>query len=50
MSKTSQRKKSLFDQGYQDGVAYRGQRWRKHPHMAEYLKGYKKGMKDFGWR
>ena len=40
MSKTSQRKKSLFDQGYSDAVTWQGIRWKRHKHLDSYLAGY----------
>ena len=50
MSKTSQRKKSLFDQGYEDGKAFKYERWKRHPYLKDYKNGYKKGLKEGGWR
>ena len=50
MSKTAQRKKSLFDQGHEDGLKYMAPRWKRHKHLKDYKNGYKKGLKEGGWR
>ncbi len=46
MSKTSQRKRSLFDQGFLDGKAGAGYRWVRHPHLDEYKRGWRDGRKE----
>ena len=42
MSKTSQRKQSMFNQGYQDYKKYHGlwMRWKKHPMIKIYRAGW----------
>ena len=46
MSKTSQRKQSLYRQGYMDGRKGYDFRWRRHPHRGSYRKGYLKGRAE----
>lgn len=39
MSKASQRKCSMYQQGYQDGVNGCGCRWKRHPLKEHYIAG-----------
>lgn len=43
MTKTRQRKESLFYQGKADGKAGRHFAWRRHPQIQAYRRGYKEG-------
>lgn len=45
MSKTSQRRRSMYQQGYNDYKHY-GFRWTKHPMLAVYKKGFAAARED----
>ncbi len=47
MSKTKQRKQSLYQQGYVDGKhIYGSTRWATHSQLSEYMKGFNQGKKE----
>lgn len=46
MSKTKQRKDQAYYEGYHDGKKGRPFRWKRHPHLGLYRKGYRQGEKD----
>ena len=47
MSKTSQRKQTLYNEGYRDGKEGNGVKWAAHEFLSEfYLPGYRKGEKE----
>lgn len=46
MSKTAQRKRSAYEQGFEHGRNCKPFMWRRHPQMAEYKRGYKEGNKS----
>jgi hypothetical protein len=43
MSKTAQRKLSLFQQGFNDAKTGGAYRWAKHPYLTDYDQGFRKG-------
>lgn len=43
MSKTSQRRLSHYNEGYQDAQAGHPERWSRHPFLKEYKAGYLHG-------
>lgn len=45
MSKTSQRKTSLYSMGYQDGLHGREFYWARHPQKDHYHFGYLEGQR-----
>ncbi len=47
MSKTSQRKQSAYSQGLLDARDGRGVRWKRHPYMEQYMRGFRHGRKWF---
>lgn len=46
MSKTSQRKRALYDQGYEHGRTNHHFYWKRHPFIDEYGRGYSDGQQD----
>ncbi|MCY1278191.1 hypothetical protein D9M70_269120 [compost metagenome] len=46
MSKTSQRKRDLYDQGYVHGRTGHYFYWKRHPQIAEYRRGFEAGQRD----
>lgn len=45
MSKTAQRKRSTYDQGFEHGRTGHYFMWKRHPYIGEYKRGYKAGLK-----
>lgn len=43
MSRTAQRKRSLYEQGWIDGRTGRFFRWKRHSQIEQYREGYEKG-------
>ena len=43
MTRTAQRKRSLYEQGWLDGRTGRFFRWKRHPQIEQYREGYEKG-------
>ncbi|HCA7769807.1 TPA: hypothetical protein MX426_004533 [Pseudomonas aeruginosa] len=43
MSQTSQRKRSLYEQGWVDGRTGRFFRWKRNSQIEQYREGYEKG-------
>ena len=46
MGKQSQRKRQMYRDGFKDGEAGRRWRWKRHPLMRHYLRGYRAGEKE----
>ena len=46
MSKTSQRRRSMYQQGYNDYKKGYGFRWDKHPMLAVYKKGFNAAIQE----
>jgi hypothetical protein len=46
MSKTAQRKRALYDQGYEHGRTNHHFYWKRHPFMDVYSRGYSAGQQD----
>jgi hypothetical protein len=43
MSRTSQKKKSAYQLGFDDGLLGNGSRWARHPQLDFYEEGYREG-------
>lgn len=46
MSKTAQRKRTLYAQGFHHGVTGHHFQWRKHPQLGSYRSGYFDGQRS----
>lgn len=47
MSKASQRKLSSYQLGREDGRKGYGLRWKRHPYLADYKRGHRRGLREF---
>lgn len=45
MSRTSQRKFSIYQEGLDDGLIGRPVKWVRHPKLEHYMAGYREGLK-----
>lgn len=46
MSKAKQRRQSAFSSGRKDALMKRMFRWKKHPQITDYRRGYTQGTKE----
>ena len=46
MSKTSQRERRMYQQGYAHAKEYAPFAWRRHPQLERYSAGYKKAKRE----
>lgn len=47
MSKTSQRRMTMFNSGYKDFKASHGFKWKHHPFLSDYKAGFSKARKQW---